>query len=924
MLSLGAFTFMAPAVLIAAAVLPLVWLLLRLTPPAVRRLDFPAARLLFNLEKTERTPARTPPWLLILRMGLLALAILGLADPVLTADRGEGSGPLVMVVDNGWASATQWDARVKAARNLLERADRRQQQVAFLTTAPGAEPPGALQLEPAREALAQITELEPQPWPADRAAAAKQLRTLKIDGAASAIWITDGVATDGDRELTDALEALGRVSIVEANDANMPLVLPPPQRGLAQNGGNRINVRVKRIAAGDLPAIAPTARALDPQGQVLSRTNVSIERGQLVGEAAFDLPPELANRIARFDIEGQASAGATVLADARWQRRPVGVASTTSNGISAPLLEDAYYIHQALDPFAEVRSGTLDELMARPLSVLFMASGGKILDAELPRMQEWVEKGGVLVRFAGPRLDSNVDSLLPVRLRSGGRSFGGALSWEQPVALGAFPDNSPFKDMTVPDDVTVRTQVLAEPTPDLAAKTWARLGDGTPLVTAERRGEGWVILFHVTATPEWSALPLSGLFVDMMRRTIDMSTGVAGDAGAALDGVLAPLSLMDGRGRLQQPGPTAKPLAARNLTEIKAGPETPPGLYGSPANSFAFNLSPELVNVEPLRALPRDATHLNFEGLARERAMKPWLLSAALALLIVDLIVSFVLRGLTPEVSVTRLRNATGAIVLLALLLAPSSGHAAEAPRKPLDSTTSSAILETRLAYVVCGRSDIDKICEAGLRTLTQVLSGRTSAEMAPPAAVDLNAGNISADTLTPYPVLYWRITGDSAKPSAAAAAAISTYLHRGGMVVFDSPEQAGAIGANGSGQKLEDILRTIDIPPLVNMAPDHVLTRSFYLTQGLPGRFVDSPVLVERGSTANDGVSSVIIGGNDWASAWARETSGLPMFAAVPGGEQQRELAYRAGVNMVMYALTGNYKSDQVHLPAIRQRLTQ
>jgi hypothetical protein len=256
-------------------------------------------------------------------------------------------------------------------------------------------------------------------------------------------------------------------------------------------------------------------------------------------------------------------------------------------------------------------------------------------------------------------------------------------------------------------------------------------------------------------------------------------------------------------------------------------------------------------------------------------------------------------------------------------VLAPAFGHAAET-RKPLDSTTSAAVLETRLAYVVTGRADIDKICEAGLRTLTQVLAGRTSAEMAQPAAIDLSAANVTADTLTPYPVLYWRITGDSARPSPAAAAALSAYLHRGGMVVFDSPEQAGAAGANGSGAKLEEILRTIDIPPLVNMADDHVLTRSFYLLQGLPGRFVDAPVYVERGSSANDGVSSVIIGGNDWASAWARETNGLPMFAVVPGGEQQREMAYRAGVNMVMYALTGNYKSDQVHLPAIRQRLTQ
>jgi hypothetical protein len=102
------------------------------------------------------------------------------------------------------------------------------------------------------------------------------------------------------------------------------------------------------------------------------------------------------------------------------------------------------------------------------------------------------------------------------------------------------------------------------------------------------------------------------------------------------------------------------------------------------------------------------------------------------------------------------------------------------------------------------------------------------------------------------------------------------------------------------------------------------VLTRSFYLLKGLPGRYTDAPVYVDKGTTATDGVASIIVGGNDWVAAWARDANGLPLYPAVPGGENQREMAYRAGVNMVMYALTGNYKSDQVHLPAIMQRLTQ
>ena len=94
---------------------------------------------------------------------------------------------------------------------------------------------------------------------------------------------------------------------------------------------------------------------------------------------------------------------------------------------------------------------------------------------------------------------------------------------------------------------------------------------------------------------------------------------------------------------------------------------------------------------------------------------------------------------------------------------------------------------------------------------------------------------------------------------------------------------------------------------------------------QSFPGRYVGSPVWVEQRSIdVNDGVSSLIIGANDWAAAWAMDERHKPLVLPTPGGEQQRELAFRFGVNLVMYALTGNYKSDQVHIPAILERLGQ
>src|SRR5690606_5784447 len=160
--------------------------------------------------------------------------------------------------------------------------------------------------------------------------------------------------------------------------------------------------------------------------------------------------------------------------------------------------------------------------------MMILADVGNVAGEARDRLSNWVEEGGVLVRFAGPHLAATDDDLVPVKLRRGGRILGGSLSWEKPQPLTSFSRESPFAGMPVPNDVTVTRQVLAEPDASLTARTWASLADGTPLVTAQRRGKGAIVLFHVTADTRWSDLPISGSFVDMLRRIV----GIAGSAVA--------------------------------------------------------------------------------------------------------------------------------------------------------------------------------------------------------------------------------------------------------------------------------------------------------------------------------------------------------------------------------------------------------
>ena len=905
MLALGSLAFVSPWLLLALAALPIIWWLLRVTPPAPRRVPFPAIRLLLGLVPREETPARTPLWLILLRMVLAALVILAVAHPLLNPEaRLASAGPILLVVDDGWAAARDWPARQAALTGLLAEAEREDRQVVLVTTAPTVmdEPPAALTPLRAADARAAVQALLPKPWPVDRHAALARLEALSLPDANSAIWLSDGVADGGGNEaLASYLAKRGSLRYLAAEPAEAPLLLAAGD-AKAQDLG---------VVLRSLPAAAPRVfqvRASGEDGRLLARQTATIEQGAKGAEIRLPMPSELRNRIARIEVEGDQSAGSVLLVDERWRRRPVGIVAAP-NTSGQPLLAENYYLERALRPFSEVRHGRAADLLNRELAVLIFSDTGPDSPAEEAAIGKWIEAGGLLLRFAGPHLAEQGDHLLPVRLRhGGGRTIGGALSWEQPAKLAPFEPDSPFAGLAVPADVTVSRQVLAEPDLDLASKTWARLADGTPLVTAEKRGQGWIVLVHTTANADWSNLALSGLFVEMLRRVEAMSQGIA-EAG---EDALAPVETLDGFGRLQRAPPTARPIPGKEMANATASPRHPPGFYGTADARRALNLSAGIPELRSIESLPPDTLRESF-ATGREIDLRPPLLTAALLLALADLVIAYALRGL--------LRRRPAQLAAMLLFAMPSI----PAPVRADDAFVVQATSELRLAYVQTGNQEVDGLSRAGLLGLTATLNRRTAVETAEPLAVD-----IERDELIFFPLLYWPVVATQTAASPKAVERINRYLETGGTILFDTrdanDQTPGPVGSAAvSAQRLRRLVTGIKMPPLVPIPPDHVLTKSFYLLHDFPGRWNVGTLWVEPvEDRVNDGVSSAIVGANDWAGAWAIDGQGRPAFAVIPGGEPQREIAMRFGINLVMYVLTGNYKSDQVHVPAILERLGQ
>jgi hypothetical protein len=926
---IGSLGFLSPWILVALAALPLIWLLLRLTPPRPRLVNFPPTRILLGLHDKDRTPARTPWWLTALRLLLVALIIAALAEPVLRPDLKLTSGtePLLVVLDNGWDTAPDFDDRVTAIETALSEAARDGRRVSFVAT---AEPrPDSLAANEATAIGRRLGTIAPHPYLPDRAALAARLEEAFAPNSVEVLWLAGALDTGDSEMLASTLNRIAARGTMMQSGRPVTVVLPP------ENAADAVRVPLLRLGGAGEAVVA----GFDQEGRRIVEGAAAFDAG---GEAVAEiaLPAEIRNSLARFAISGEESAGAVQLLDGRWRRKSVGLIVGEAAGASQPLLEPLTYVERALAPSADLlraeavgTSEAVSGLIGRGASIIVLTETGTLPPDTTAALLQWIEDGGTLLRFASPNLAATqIDELLPVRLRQGERALGGSLSWEEPQPIGDFPPDGPFAGIDVPADVRINRQVLADPVALREAAVWAELRDGTPLVTAAVRGGGRIVLFHVTADPRWSNLPLSGAFVNMLNAIVDTAGTVAPTGEAAAEGTQSaaapwrPIEVLDGYGDLNPPGAAATLVA--DIEAARPSAETPPGLYDRDGTVHALNTVAEGALLTPLQP-----ASIGWQGasLALEprpsTPIWPWLLAAAAIIAALDGLAVLALSG---RLSRRFARRAAAALALaIALPIADFARAQDDELARALAATT-----QTQLAYVVTGNEEIDETSLAGLEGLSMYLADRTALEPGDPAAVD-----IALDELAFYALIYWPIDAAQATPSPATMAKIDTFLKSGGTILFDTRDAggfsvSGSAGATPENDKLRDILAFVDVPPLEPVPPDHVLTKAFYLLSEFPGRWDNSDLWVEtlsdapqdpdRPARGGDGVSPILITGNDLASAWAIDSDGLWLYPTVPSDPRQRELAFRAGVNIVMYALTGNYKADQVHVPALLERLGQ
>eukprot|EP01037_Dinobryon_pediforme_P013462 gene13462-13577_t len=885
-------TFAAPFVLAAFVVLPALYYLLRVTPPPPKRVIFPPTQLFLQDNPSESEATRTPWWILLLRLLMMAVIVLAVSGPVWQPQISGSSGPLLIVLDDSWPAAPQWSRRIELARQKLQMAASLGRVAALALTSHGSQD---ILFQPADKVLEKLAAVSPSPVLFDHMPLLQPIRAnnppnLEIE------WFSDGLASGEAQAFAKALADMGALHITL--DQNPVLAIAGFEQSAAGPKVRLVRSNANAPQSGSLRALDSRARVISAQGFQFTT--------QTTQDVALDLPVDLRNQIDHFEIEGVHSAGSLYLLDESNRRAHVGLFAQLSADVAQqPLLSSLYYLKKALASNADLvlpPEGAFDPvsamLDAEP-SELILADVGVFSAVQTQRLNKFVADGGVLVRFAGSHLTDEADPFLPVKLRHGQRAFGGALSWDVPKKLGTFEDSSPFAGLVVPDDVTVSRQVLAEPEAGLPAKVWASLADGTPLVTAQTRGKGLVVLFHINADTSWSNLPLSGLFVDMLQRVSRAAHMGAGAQGKGVTTALTPRLNLDGFGELGAPSPKAQSLPAH--FEGPASLEHPPGLYGEAGHDLALNA------MAHLKTLPAfDTTGLSVNDLAGEAQtsfdLRGPLMILALLLFLLDC--ALVLKP--------RRWRALAMVLALGLVpLAIGKGQAQQAidPAKLLNSRDIEASLNVHLGYILTGNKAVDDLSRQGLQTVSRQLARRTSVTPGEPIGLDP-----ARDVLDLYPLIYWPVVAEADLPSPQAVQHMATYMSQGGTLLFDTRDALlqRPDGAPTPAQIwLRRALHGLDVPALEPVPHDHVMTKSFYLLDGFVGRTTLGETFVEvtpptdeahpAPVRAGDSVSPIIITSNDLAAGWATDDMGRGILPLLPGGPRQRELALRGGINIVM-----------------------
>ncbi len=892
-------SFANPLALWAIGSLPLIYLVVKTFPPAPKSFNFSSLYLLKSISSDTITRSKCPIWLLIFRILLILVIIIYFSKPFINSSKLDNKIENYFVfLDAGWSTASEWENYKDTLLEIMLEAKKLNKKFYLLRSNPDKERDSTIMFQSTNQLSDYLNEQPPSPWQFNLDKTINKLDKTKFKKNTRYFYIlSDFDYYPNEKRISSIIkEKYPNIEII--NLVSRIKVLDKPSI-IADN----IEIKVKRLG-NFFSEDQFYLKMVSKDGQVIYYKNYNFKKNDHTVIIREKFPLSLINRLEKIEIVDQNHAAGKFYFDDLNKKKIIGIVSEIIDYKENPLLSSVYYIKKALGNENKIIINNLENLISANIDILILPDVGLIEEKLSIILKKWISNGGLLIRFSGPKLAKEYTNFITTeKTYKKIRFLGGQLSWEDEPIIESFPDNSIFRGLEIPDDIVIRKQLMLDFKGNQKYTVLGSLKDGTPLITSKEYDKGKIILFHFTANNDWSNIPITNLFVEMLYRTTLFNSIRKNDS---LEEVKMKY-FIDGFGKIQKPDKIIKIKDGIKLQKSHPSPKNIPGIYENDELSIALNLSGNLKYDQFVKESYKNTTEEVFFKKSISDLSKIFLY-LIIIFSIVDIIATLMIK-INSNILKT-FKKKIGYLSMFFLLFCFIKNDNLKA---------NDYFNETYLAYVKSANENKNKITKRGLNTLSEVLDRRTS--ISPRGVIEVD---IEKDEIFYFPFLYWPIGKTLPDLSARTITKVKDYLFKGGIIFFDAYE----IKINNSSdsknlKKMVSFLRKINSNELINIDKKHTLSKSFYLLNSFPGRWNKNLILTDKNDKRiNDGVSSIVLGFNDWASAWALDENNYPIYPVVPGGEKQREFAYRVGVNITMYSLTGTYKNDQIHSKSILERL--
>jgi hypothetical protein len=850
-----------------------------------------------------------PIAVLLIRIAVLSLIILALAHPVKKTNFNKLSFEnALIVVEDGWQNAKNWKQKKSAIKSVLDVAKRNASNVFLMTTAVKKDGSNPVFIGPVlpQKAMKVLKSLKPKNWKSDYSIVEKNIEKLVLEktlqGNTKVFWLSSNFYGENLQTAMESAQLLGDLELIINEDEQETLkFISSVSRSL-----NKLEITVKR--AKNLKFSESQKIAIfDEDDNALSKEILNFDENKDVANAVFYAPETVLNRAFKIQIISKFPVSSETYLLGDWKKKKtVGIVSYQNQKKQNPLLSKDYYVKKAIEPFAKIKTGSIKELLNSDLSTIVITDGFEY--GEEKGLENFVKNGGTLLCFSKKGLQNS--DLFPVKLKEGLRNMGGEISQEKNQNVADFPEKSLFYGIKNDNQIFVKTQLIAESSIDSNDKTIASLQDGTQLVTARNFGKGRVVFFHISSDASWSNLPLSTMFAQMLERIVltskDDFFSINKPIKLSLQNKLSAFAKMK-----KYKNKKEKKINLSDITSSVSSHNTPAGIYVAGSIKKGVNLCLKNCGLEHLEEIPYGAEVLNLSDIESEFDFSNVLYFLALSLLVFEQFFSLFLKDALPK-------NKKFFAIVFCFVFMFSNGVKAE----NIDYKSAiKAVSKTSVAIVKTGNKTIDEVAQNAFSSLEKEVLLRAGIALGKTAILD-----VENDELSLYPMVYWAISDAKKMPSEKGIKKINEYIASGGIVWFDTRNFAAKVsGSNvNANVNLNNLAQFLSIPAVKKVEKNHAVFNSFYEINSCSGRMEGDGLWLTQNSfnawqngIKNDGVSPIIIGSADWIGAWVKDKKNRPLFSAFDG-EDGRENSFRCGVNIIIYALMGNYNKGKSQIDLI------